>query len=203
MKNKKFKSKINLFCNIAIVILFIISLIIVIFPPHKLSSDNFEISYPGVLGKITNDDIIKQNIKLKKNYSGIGFLVATYDTILDNGSVLINICDQSNKCIKKIVMASTISDNSYFYINSKLKKNVNYTIIITCNNIKKPITFYTTEAKIENASLKVDNEKRKNNIVMAFTYKKNNYFPIWYCLFLISLIFCIKFFIVGGKTNEK
>lgn len=198
----KEKSSANLFCNIAIILCFIIAIVIIIFPPYKLSSDNFELKNQNFIGKIRNNDVLEQEVLLDKKYNGVGFFAATYAETLTKGNISIEICNNKNKCktIKKD--SSTILDNSYFYISYNFKKNTPYKIKITCNNMKKPITFYTTEAEIANASLKLNGTDLNKSLEMAFTYKVNNYFPVWYCLLLACLIYCFKIFI-GGKINEK
>lgn len=188
--------------KIIIILLGLIALFFVAFPSNRLISDNFKSYNESVLKKIKNDDIIHQNFVSSKKYNGIGFKFATYSEILNNGVIKINIYSKEKKICSDKVKANTIRDNNFYYISCNLKPKKEYTLEIFANDIDKNITLYTTEAKINNASLKLNNELTSKNLLLQFTYNKSNYFKLWYCL-LLMLLLSLFLIYENGRGNKK
>ena len=195
MKNKKIK-----ICYLLIIVLLLCSLLTLIFPSKSYVADNYEIKDQKLLKNLKTGDHLKQEFYVINNYSKIGILYANYNKLIENGYIYIKLTDQNNNVQNKKVKLSSISDNSYFFVNCKLKKNTKYIMDIKIVGSEMPIALYTTSAEVEYANLEVNGKKVKNNLAMSFMYSTNNYFNIWYYIFGISILL---FFVVLNRNNEE
>ena len=188
---------------IPIFLLFGIIILFFLFSPIKeYSSDTYQNHNRNVIGEIKSGDIVVQKFKALKNYKKIGFPIAVYDKIFENGTILVQIEEEGKKAKTKKIPLKNIEDNEYYYVKYKFHKNKNYTITITTKGTKLPITLYTTDAKIKNTSLFVNEKKQKSCIQLSFLYQKNNYFPIWYILLILSIIICCMLFSENKKEEH-
>lgn len=198
MKNKK-----HFICLILIFILVIISILIVVIPPNTVSSTNYEIIDKNTIGEFTKNNKIEQDFIANQNYKKIGLYYANYGKLVTKGYIDIKIVNDSNKVKDRKIYVGNLLDNSFCYVNYGFKKDHKYKIIVSANKIDYPITFYTTTKNIVGSSLKIDDKQQNVNLVLAFAYYKKDYFSLWYCLLLISLILCYMIFIDrDGVTNE-
>lgn len=186
-----------------LIIVFTILLLFSIFNPSKKpSSSTYEVINQDNTSEIKDGDLLKQTFISEKDYYAVGLPIATYNKVLENGTIKIIIYDQKLKKTTFKIKASSIVDNQVYYIKYNFKKDNTYKIEITTSNLSSPITFSTTRKKIENAKLIKNNIQREDNIILSFLYKKDNYLNAWYYLFGISIILFLMIMMESGK-NEK
>ncbi|MCI8547654.1 MAG: hypothetical protein HFJ38_02055 [Bacilli bacterium] len=179
--------------KICIIILFILSIIILytlLFPSKQFSSYTYETINKSTIDEIRNKDLVEQSFQAEDNYITVGLPIANYGQIIKKGKIIVTITDEQGKKKKYNIKATNIIDNEYYYLNYRFKKNKNYKITIQVKDLKSPITFLTTEKEIKGTNLRVNKKERKENIILSFMYSKKNYFNIWYCLFIISILLC-------------
>ncbi len=196
---KKEKTSIKI-CYILIFILIIGCILTLFFPKTQYTTKSFEVENPSIMGELKNGDILEQQFVSDGNYEKIGFSLATYSQLMNNGNLDIEIINQDESSSHKKIKLYNVIDNTRYYVNYKFKKNKIYRIKITVKNIQSPITLYTTMTKMENTYLKYNNYDRNDNLQLSFMSKKNNYFNIWYYLVAIVLLLC---YIVLMKDKEN
>lgn len=199
MRYSSIKIKISIALIIFLVILSIGTLIFPIKSYSVITSGNDK---QKIIGELSSNDIIIQNLKPKYNCDSIGFRFATYGSSIKKGNIYINI--ESNGQVKKQfkIKASKLVDNEIHYIKYKFKKNEKYTISLTIKNIDSPITLYVTD-KTKDTITTLNGKEQESSLYFALTYKKNNYFSIFYYLFAILVLLLYKFLLEnGGEKND-
>lgn len=181
------KIKDHKICLAIIILLVIVIIITLIMPTKQLSTDTYETLDQWILGELTEGDEIIQTFQPEKSYQRIGLPFATYSQIIEKGNVIVTITNDKGKEKRIKVKASSIIDNEYYYIKYNFKKNREYEVKITFQNLDKPITLKATKKEIKNASLKVNGEEQTGSIILSLMYSENNYFNIWYSIFGITI----------------
>lgn len=190
--------------KIYVIILLILSVIIAIsifFPKKTYQTEIYEILNREYI-EIDNNYSLKQDFKAKKNYSKIGFLLNNNGHYIKNGYVYVNI-QEENKNTKTIkIKACEIEDaNNFYYINYKVKKGRNYTLKIKTDS-KSRISIALTNTVNDKTAFYINNKEKNKNILLAFMKTTNDYFNIWYCLLLMTLVLIYET-LTGGKQNAK
>ena len=171
-----------------IIILVIVSIIILVMPGKTYKADTYETIDLEYLDKFSNNNSLEQSFVSKDNYSYIGFPIATYNTLIKEGILKVSIINESGKEKKYSVNVDSVLDAQDHYFKYNLKKNKKYTIIVTSENLSSPVTFAVTNADIKNTKLVVDGKQINKTLVLSFMKSKKNYFSIWYCLLIISVL---------------
>lgn len=190
-------------CIITLCVLSTIILYTLLFPSKQFSSYTYETINKSTIGEIRDKNLVEQSFQAEDNYITVGLPIANYGQIIKKGKIIVKIIDEEGKEKKYNIKVTNIIDNEYYYLNYKFKKNKNYKIIIQTENLKSPITFLTTEKEIKNTRLKINKEEQKENIILSFMYSKKNYFNIWYCLFIISILLCYMTLIRESNYANK
>lgn len=135
---------------------------------------------------VTTSKILKIKVK-----------VATYDQILEKGTVVFELYNSKNQLLKKqSYQANQLRDNDSIYLDFKLKncKNKKYHLKIKLINIEedKPITLYTTKATNKKYHLFYNQKEMNSNLFLKMVSKNEdfNFRILWYC-FLITTVFGI------------
>ena len=181
------KIKDHKICLAIIILLVIVIIITLIMPAKQLSTDTYETLDQWILGELTEEDEIIQTFRPEKNYQRMGLPFATYSQIIEKGNVIVTITNDKGKEKKVKIKASSIIDNEYYYIKYNFKKNRDYEVKITFENLDKPITLKATKKEIKNTTLQVNDEEQEGNIILSLMYSENNYFNIWYSIFGITI----------------
>lgn len=190
-------------CLAIIILLVIVIIITLIMPAKQLSTDTYETLDQWILGELTEEDEVIQTFRPKKNYQRMGLPFATYSQIIEKGNVIVTITNDKGKEKKVKIKASSIIDNEYYYIKYNLKKNRDYEVKITFENLDKPITLKATKKEIENTTLQVNGEQQEGNIILSLMYSENNYFNIWYSIFGITITSSYIALAKERKKHEK
>lgn len=190
-------------CLAIIILLVIVIIITLIMPAKQLSTDTYETLDQWILGELTEEDEVIQTFRPKKNYQRMGLPFATYSQIIEKGNVIVTITNDKGKEKKVKIKASSIIDNEYYYIKYNLKKNRDYEVKITFENLDKPITLKATKKEIKNTTLQVNDEEQEGNIILSLMYSENNYFNIWYSIFGITITSSYIALAKERKKHEK
>lgn len=185
-----------------IIILVILSIATLIFPFETYSVITSGNDKQKVIGELSSNDIIIQNLKPKYNCDSIGFRFANYGANMKKGNIYVNI--ESNGQLKKKfkIKTSKLVDNEIYYIKYKFKKNKIYKISLTVENIDSPITLYITD-KTKDTIMILNGKEQESSLYFTLTYKKHNYFSIFYYLFAILMLLLYKFLLEnGGEKND-
>lgn len=198
MKNKKI-----LVSKLVLILLIIIILIIIIFPPKSIAVDKKNGEMKNTIGELYSGDVLIQQIKATEKYTSFAFELATYEKKLNKGELIIEIDDGTN--VKKTIMKlSEISDNTKYDLKYNFKKNKIYKIRFLIRDSDYPITIYSGNNDDKNSILTINDKKQKNGIFLEFYYKKNTYFSILYCLFLIIVdLLYIAITLNGVENNDR
>lgn len=197
------KIKNHKICLAIIILLVIVIIITLIMPAKQLSTDTYETLDQWILGELTEEDEIIQTFRPEKNYQRMGLPFATYSQIIEKGNVIVTITNDKGKEKKVKIKASSIIDNEYYYIKYNFKKNRDYEVKITFENLDKPITLKATKKEIKNTTLQVNDEEQEGNIILSLMYSENNYFNIWYSIFGITITSSYIALAKERKTHEK
>lgn len=197
------KIKDHKICLAIIIVLVIVIIITLIMPAKQLSTDTYETLDQWILGELTEEDEVIQTFRPKKNYQRMGLPFATYSQIIEKGNVIVTITNDKGKEKKVKIKASSIIDNEYYYIKYNFKKNRDYEVKITFENLDKPITLKATKKEIENTTLQVNGEQQEGNIILSLMYSENNYFNIWYSIFGITITSSYIALAKERKKHEK
>lgn len=197
------KIKNHKICLAIIILLVIVIIITLIMPAKQLSTDTYETLDQWILGELTEEDEIIQTFRPEKNYQRMGLPFATYSQIIEKGNVIVTITNDKGKEKKVKIKASSIIDNEYYYIKYNFKKNKDYEVKITFENLDKPITLKATKKEIKNTTLQVNDEEQEGNIILSLMYSENNYFNIWYSIFGITITSSYIALAKERKTHEK
>lgn len=197
------KIKNHKICLAIIILLVIVIIITLIMPAKQLSTDTYETIDQWILGELTEEDEVIQTFRPEKNYQRIGLPFATYSQIIEKGNVIVTITNDKGKEKKVKIKASSIIDNEYYYIKYNFKKNRDYEVKITFENLDKPITLKATKKEIKNTTLQVNDEEQEGNIILSLMYSENNYFNIWYSIFGITITSSYIALAKERKTHEK
>ena len=197
------KIKNHKICLAIIILLVIVIIITLIMPAKQLSTDTYETLDQWILGELTEEDEVIQTLRPEKNYQRIGLPFATYSQIIEKGNVIVTITNDKGKEKKVKIKASSIIDNEYYYIKYNFKKNKDYEVKITFENLDKPITLKATKKEIKNTTLQVNDEEQEGNIILSLMYSENNYFNIWYSIFGITITSSYIALAKERKTHEK
>lgn len=197
------KIKDHKICLAIIILLVIVIIITLIMPAKQLSTDTYETLDQWILGELTEEDEIIQTFRPEKNYQRMGLPFATYSQIIEKGNVIVTITNDKGKEKKVKIKASSIIDNEYYYIKYNFKKNRDYEVKITFQNLDKPITLKATKKEIKNTTLQVNDEEQEGNIILSLMYSENNYFNIWYSIFGITITSSYIALAKERKTHEK
>ena len=197
------KIKDHKICLAIIILLVIVIIITLIMPAKQLSTDTYETLDQWILGELTEEDEIIQTFRPEKNYQRMGLPFATYSQIIEKGNVIVTITNDKGKEKKVKIKASSIIDNEYYYIKYNFKKNRDYEVKITFENLDKPITLKATKKEIKNTTLQVNDEEQEGNIILSLMYSENNYFNIWYSIFGITITSSYIALAKERKTHEK
>ena len=197
------KIKNHKICLAIIIVLVIVIIITLIMPAKQLSTDTYETLDQWILGELTEEDEIIQTFRPEKNYQRMGLPFATYSQIIEKGNVIVTITNDKGKEKKVKIKASSIIDNEYYYIKYNFKKNRDYEVKITFQNLDKPITLKATKKEIKNTTLQVNDEEQEGNIILSLMYSENNYFNIWYSIFGITITSSYIALAKERKKHEK
>lgn len=197
------KIKNHKICLAIIILLVIVIIITLIMPAKQLSTDTYETLDQWILGELTEEDEIIQTFRPEKNYQRMGLPFATYSQIIEKGNVIVTITNDKGKEKKVKIKASSIIDNEYYYIKYNFKKNRDYKVKITFENLDKPITLKATKKEIKNTTLQVNDEEQEGNIILSLMYSENNYFNIWYSIFGITITSSYIALAKERKKHEK
>lgn len=197
------KIKNHKICLAIIILLVIVIIITLIMPAKQLSTDTYETLDQWILGELTEEDEVIQTFRPEKNYQRMGLPFATYSQIIEKGNVIVTITNDKGKEKKVKIKASSIIDNEYYYIKYNFKKNRDYEVKITFENLDKPITLKATKKEIKNTTLQVNDEEQEGNIILSLMYSENNYFNIWYSIFGITITSSYIALAKERKTHEK
>lgn len=197
------KIKNHKICLAIIILLVIVIIITLIMPAKQLSTDTYETLDQWILGELTEEDEIIQTFRPEKNYQRMGLPFATYSQIIEKGNVIVTITNDKGKEKKVKIKASSIIDNEYYYIKYNFKKNRDYEVKITFENLDKPITLKATKKEIKNTTLQVNDEEQEGNIILSLMYSENNYFNIWYSIFGITITSSYIALAKERKKHEK
>ena len=197
------KIKNHKICLAIIILLVIVIIITLIMPAKQLSTDTYETLDQWILGELTEGDEVIQTFRPEKSYQRIGLPFATYSQIIEKGNVIVTITNDKGKEKKVKIKASSIIDNEYYYIKYNFKKNRDYEVKITFENLDKPITLKATKTEIKNTTLQVNDEEQEGNIILSLMYSENNYFNIWYSIFGITITSSYIALAKERKTHEK
>ena len=197
------KIKNHKICLAIIIVLVIVIIITLIMPAKQLSTDTYETLDQWILGELTEEDEVIQTFRPEKNYQRIGLPFATYSQIIEKGNVIVTITNDKGKEKKVKIKASSIIDNEYYYIKYNFKKNRDYEVKITFQNLDKPITLKATKKEIKNTTLQVNDEEQEGNIILSLMYSENNYFNIWYSIFGITITSSYIALAKERKKHEK
>mgnify|MGYP001623829220 FL=1 len=197
------KIKNHKICLAIIILLVIVIIITLIMPAKQLSTDTYETIDQWILGELTEEDEVIQTFRPEKNYQRIGLPFATYSQIIEKGNVIVTITNDKGKEKKVKIKASSIIDNEYYYIKYNFKKNRDYEVKITFENLDKPITLKATKKEIKNTTLQVNDEEQEGNIILSLMYSENNYFNIWYSIFGITITSSYIALAKERKKHEK
>lgn len=197
------KIKDHKICLAIIIVLVIVIIITLIMPAKQLSTDTYETLDQWILGELTEEDEVIQTFRPEKNYQRIGLPFATYSQIIEKGNVIVTITNDKGKEKKVKIKASSIIDNEYYYIKYNFKKNRDYEVKITFQNLDKPITLKATKKEIKNTTLQVNDEEQEGNIILSLMYSENNYFNIWYSIFGITITSSYIALAKERKKHEK
>ena len=197
------KIKNHKICLAIIILLVIVIIITLIMPAKQLSTDTYETIDQWILGELTEEDEVIQTFRPEKNYQRIGLPFATYSQIIEKGNVIVTITNDKRKEKKVKIKASSIIDNEYYYIKYNFKKNRDYEVKITFQNLDKPITLKATKKEIKNTTLQVNDEEQEGNIILSLMYSENNYFNIWYSIFGITITSSYITLAKERKKHEK
>lgn len=197
------KIKDHKICLAIIILLVIVIIITLIMPAKQLSTDTYETLDQWILGELTEEDEIIQTFRPEKNYQRMGLPFATYSQIIEKGNVIVTITNDKGKEKKVKIKASSIIDNEYYYIKYNFKKNRDYEVKITFENLDKPITLKATKKEIKNTTLQVNDEEQEGNIILSLMYSENNYFNIWYSIFGITITSSYIALAKERKKHEK
>ena len=197
------KIKNHKICLAIIILLVIVIIITLIMPAKQLSTDTYETLDQWILGELTEEDEVIQTFRPEKNYQRIGLPFATYSQIIEKGNVIVTITNDKGKEKKVKIKASSIIDNEYYYIKYNFKKNRDYEVKITFQNLDKPITLKATKKEIKNTTLQVNDEEQEGNIILSLMYSENNYFNIWYSIFGITITSSYIALAKERKKHEK
>ena len=197
------KIKNHKICLAIIILLVIVIIITLIMPAKQLSTDTYETLDQWILGELTEGDEVIQTFRPEKNYQRIGLPFATYSQIIEKGNVIVTITNDKGKEKKVKIKASSIIDNEYYYIKYNFKKNRDYEVKITFENLDKPITLKATKKEIKNTTLQVNDEEQEGNIILSLMYSENNYFNIWYSIFGITITSSYIALAKERKKHEK
>ena len=197
------KIKDHKICLAIIILLVIVIIITLIMPAKQLSTDTYETLDQWILGELTEEDEIIQTFRPEKNYQRMGLPFATYSQIIEKGNVIVTITNDKGKEKKVKIKASSIIDNEYYYIKYNFKKNRDYEVKITFENLDKPITLKATKKEIKNSTLQVNDEEQEGNIILSLMYSENNYFNIWYSIFGITITSSYIALAKERKKHEK
>ena len=160
--------------NICLLIIsFVILILLILFPFSSDDSITYEQYNRAPLDPLKKGDIITQLFVSDDNYDYLGIAYADYANLIKKGNIIVTITNENNKSKKIKVPTKTLFDNSNFFVKYKLKKNKKYVLKLE-NNSNSKITFYTTEAKIDNAKL-LNDETNTKNLVLSFKKTKKNY----------------------------
>ena len=197
------KIKDHKICLAIIIVLVIVIIITLIMPAKQLSTDTYETLDQWILGELTEEDEVIQTFRPEKNYQRMGLPFATYSQIIEKGNVIVTITNDKGKEKKVKIKASSIIDNEYYYIKYNFKKNKDYEVKITFENLDKPITLKATKKEIKNTTLQVNDEEQEGNIILSLMYSENNYFNIWYSIFGITITSSYIALAKERKKHEK
>lgn len=197
------KIKNHKICLAIIILLVIVIIITLIMPAKQLSTDTYETLDQWILGELTEEDKVIQTFRPEKNYQRMGLPFATYSQIIEKGNVIVTITNDKGKEKKVKIKASSIIDNEYYYIKYNFKKNRDYEVKITFENLDKPITLKATKKEIKNTTLQVNDEEQEGNIILSLMYSENNYFNIWYSIFGITITSSYIALAKERKKHEK
>ena len=197
------KIKDHKICLAIIIVLVIVIIITLIMPAKQLSTDTYETLDQWILGELTEEDEVIQTFRPEKNYQRMGLPFATYSQIIEKGNVIVTITNNKGKEKKVKIKASSIIDNEYYYIKYNFKKNKDYEVKITFENLDKPITLKATKKEIKNTTLQVNDEEQEGNIILSLMYSENNYFNIWYSIFGITITSSYIALAKERKKHEK
>ena len=197
------KIKDHKICLAIIIVLVIVIIITLIMPAKQLSTDTYETLDQWILGELTEEDEVIQTFRPEKNYQRMGLPFATYSQIIEKGNVIVTITNNKGKEKRIKIKASSIIDNEYYYIKYNFKKNKDYEVKITFENLDKPITLKATKKEIKNTTLQVNDEEQEGNIILSLMYSENNYFNIWYSIFGITITSSYIALAKERKKHEK
>lgn len=185
---------------ITLMIFVIVFCLIILFPYKEEKKYTTKINDLGMLNKLKKGDILIQEFKSNKNYNSFGLRYANYQKYIKKGCLRIIIKDKKNnkeRIIKKNL--NSLVDNDPFYINYKLIKNTEYSIQIE-NDSDYNITFYTTKDNDKKTRLFVNDELKKEDLILFFKkYNKRQSF-LWYYSLIVVLYFIYSIMKVGDKV---
>lgn len=163
----------------------------IIFPPQTMSSvSQFSIQDRGQLPPVEPGTTVVQTFKATDDFSGFGLLFANYDQLIDQGTVEIKIMNQKEQIDTCSMEARNLMDLSFFYCDTSLTNGQLYDLLISVENITSPITFLTTTAPIDGATLTINKKPQDQLIIMDFTKQRKNYMLAWAFAMLAALTFC-------------
>lgn len=183
----------------AIIILILLSIAIVIFPGKTYKSNSFEILDQEILDELKDNDHLEQSFISDDNYNFVGIPIATYSKLIKKGKIIVTISNEKGKTKKYIINSDTLLDCKPYFFKYNLRKNKAYKINVIIDKLSSPITLQVTNAKIDDATLIINNEKSDKNITLYFLKAKKDYYAIWYCLLIISILSCYAIMIKENK----
>ncbi len=190
--------------NILILLLFII---VLIFPKKVLTTTNIELDNVTPMEPFHDGTVITQDFSGSKNHKKFAIHFATYQHIYEDGKINVTITNhKTNKKVKKVIKATSLTDTSATTINYPLKKNVSYTIEIKTKGIPEEhkLTLYTTDFDNDEHKLTINGEEQKGNLVFYYIDNQNSYFNIWYVFLLLSIsVILYPICMMEGEKNEK
>lgn len=163
----------------------------IIFPLQTLSSVNqFEVKEMAVLPPIEPGTVVTQTFEATGDFSGFGLLFASYGQILDQGTVEVEIYHQQNLIDTCSAEAKNLLDLAFFHCDFIMNKGEQYKLLIFTENMPNPVTFLSTTAQVDHATLMVNKKPQDRIIIMDFTEQRNNYMLAWFFALLMNLDVC-------------
>lgn len=176
---------------IAFCLLLCATILALLFPPQTLSSTGqFQVKDLGQLPPIDPDTAITQTFEATDDLTGFGLLFANYNQVFDQGIIKIKVSTHQESVGTCSVEVRNLIDLSFFYCDLPLTEGQYYELLISTEDIASPITFLTTTAQIDHATLTINKKPSNQLIVMDFTRQRNSYMLAWIFAVLANLVFC-------------
>lgn len=191
---------------ITVIILLCAAIIALLFPPRIQSVvSQFQVENLSQLPPIQPGAVVTQEFESTDDFSGFGLLFASYQQILDHGSIEIDIYNHQQEIVDTCsVEARNLMDLSFLHCNASLAKGQQYKLVISTENLSSSVTFLTTETHIDNTALAINKKTQDNLIVMDFTEQRGDYMLAWCFAVLANLVICyIVANIEKGSSNDS